>query len=100
MDTENGRSQISGKIWSSLGRKSSRTRSATPSINSIDKGHQLPNTIQEESEAFEKALDDLCEVMANTNVDRSILRKYLQQSNGDYMKTLSVIRSDVTSGKL
>ncbi|CAO3609217.1 unnamed protein product [Cunninghamella blakesleeana] len=100
LDTENGRSQISGKIWSSLGRKSSRTRSATPSIHSIEKGHPLPNTIQEESDAFEKTLDDLCEVMANTNVDRSVLKKYLQHSNGDYMKTLSVIRSDVTSGKL
>ncbi|CAO3626346.1 unnamed protein product [Cunninghamella echinulata] len=100
LETENGRSQISGKIWSSLGRKSSRSRSTTPSIHSLEKVHQLPSTIQEESEAFEKKLDDLCEVMVNTNVDRSVLRKYLQQTNGDYMKTLSVLRSDVTSGKL
>ncbi|KAI8086672.1 uncharacterized protein BX664DRAFT_336474 [Halteromyces radiatus] len=88
----------SSKLWSSLGRRSSKSRSGTPSIRSIEKIYQPPASIQETSEPFEKALDDLCEIL--THVDRSVLKTYLEQANGDYMKTLSVIRAEVTSGKL
>ncbi|ORX52735.1 hypothetical protein DM01DRAFT_1336510 [Hesseltinella vesiculosa] len=91
--THSGRT---GKLWSSLGRKaSSRLKShALSSQQHIDK-----NSIREEpNEAFEKALDDLCEIMSH--VDRPVLRSYLEKSNGDYMATLSVIRADVTAGKL
>ncbi|CAO3587375.1 unnamed protein product [Absidia cylindrospora] len=97
-DMEQGRSTKSGKIWSSLGRKASRSRSNAASIHSVEKVYKQPPSIKETPEPFEKALDDLCQIM--THVDRSVLRTYLEQANGDYMKTLSVIRAEVTSGKL
>ncbi|KAI8331307.1 hypothetical protein BC941DRAFT_158280 [Chlamydoabsidia padenii] len=92
------RSTKSGKFWSSLGRKASRSRSNSPSIHSVEKTYQPPSSISETPESFDKALDDLCQIM--THVDRSVLQSYLEQANGDYMKTLSIIRAEVTAGKL
>ncbi|ORZ10528.1 hypothetical protein BCR42DRAFT_422557 [Absidia repens] len=96
-DLEPSRISKPGKLWSSLGRKTSKTL-CTASIDSVEKIYHPPASIKETSGSFEESLDDLCNIM--THVDRSVLKMYLEQSNGDYMKTLSVIRGEVTSGKL
>ncbi|KAI8068741.1 hypothetical protein BC940DRAFT_298926 [Gongronella butleri] len=98
VDSESNKSSgRTGKLWSSLGRKaSSRLKSHNaPASHHSDKTSE---TIHESNETFEKALDDLCEIMSH--VDRAVLRSYLENANGDYIKTLSVIRADVTAGKL
>ncbi|KAI8341505.1 hypothetical protein BC941DRAFT_417093 [Chlamydoabsidia padenii] len=91
------KSTKSGKLWTSLGRKVSRSKSTnSPSTLSVDKVYHPPLSTMPESS--KQALDKSSDNMAH--VDPFVLRSYLEQSNDDYMKTLSVIHADVTFGRL